>query len=512
MARRPDPASPPDRSRLVVLGLVLGLALGLRLLGLQRNELSFDEAFSALVASASPTGILAELNNDSSPPLYYLLLYLWRAVAGSGPAALRGLSVLCGVTAVFLAYRLGRRLWGADVAWLGALLLAVSPLHIYYSQQVRPYALFVLLALGSLSCLEWLKRSKSSYVGLFYSFVTALALYTHNYGLFLLIPPLLYVVRRQVSARMGLACAAAILLAYSPWTPLLWHQIQTGAASWVERIWSQTPPALALVKSFAAFSIGGDIPAYVPTGSAAMPLWPKLLAYLLFGALALRGLTLSGQDGRAGRVFAVNMMLILAVPFLVSFYLPIYMVARYDVIALPLFLLLCASGARSFSGVSYATAVTLTAGLAAWALFFYYSQPPLQGVAAQARIIRTHANASDAVLCTGFTRNPLEYYLRLQKGPIALFSYPTSSAEHRGWIDEDEIADQSLMAADARDLVKALHDRLQPPDLLWVAHSRLLAETNQFLFRSLKGRFRRIRCPDEAESFGITCWRAIPDG
>ena len=113
-----------------------------------------------------------------------------------------------------------------------------------------------------------------------------------------------------------------------------------------------------------------------------MPLWPKLLAYLLFGALALRGLTLSGQDGRAGRVFAVNMMLILAVPFLVSFYLPIYMVARYDVIALPLFLLLCASGARSFSGVSYATAVTLTAGLAAWALFFYYSQPPLQGVAA----------------------------------------------------------------------------------------------------------------------------------
>ncbi len=512
MAPRPDPASPPDRRGLVVLGLVLALALGLRLLGLQRNELWFDEAFAALVASASPTGILAELKNDSSPPLYYWLLYLWRALAGSGPAALRGLSVFCGVTAVLLAYRLGHRLWGADVAWLGALLLAVSPLHIYHSQQVRPYALFILLALGSLSCLEWLKRSKSSYVGLLYSFVTALSLYTHNYGLFLLIPPLLYVVRRQVSARFGLACVTAILLAYSPWTPLLRHQIQTGAASWLERIWSETPPALALVKSFAAFSIGGDIPAYVPTGSAAMPVWPKLLAYLLFGTLALRGLTRSGQEGRAGRVFAVNMMLILAVPFLVSFYLPIYMVARYDVIALPLFLLLCASGARSFRGVTYATAVMLTAGLAAWALFFYYSKPPLQGVAAQARIIRTHAKASDAVLCTGFTRNPLEYYVRLQKGPIAFFSYPTSSAEHRGWIDEDEIADKSLMAADARDLVKALHDRLQPSDLLWVVHSRLLAEVNQFLFRSFDDRFRRIRCPDEAESFGMTCWRAVPDG
>ena len=264
---------------------MLGLALGLRLLGLQRNELSFDEAFSALVASASPTEILAELNNDSSPPLYYLLLYLWRAVEGSGPAALRGLSVLCGVTAVFLAYRLGRRLWGADVAWLGALLLAVSPLHIYYSQQVRPYALFVLLALGSLSCLEWLKRSKSSYVGLFYSFVTALALYTHNYGLFLLIPPLLYVVRRQVSARMGLACAAAILLAYSPWTPLLWHQIQTGAASWVERIWSQTPPALALVKSFAAFSIGGDDSSLRRALATATILWfPVVVVFHYWGS------------------------------------------------------------------------------------------------------------------------------------------------------------------------------------------------------------------------------------
>ena len=150
---------------------------------------------------------------------------------------------------------------------------------------MRPYALFVLLALGSLSCLEWLKRSKSSYVGLFYSFVTALALYTHNYGLFLLIPPLLYVVRRQVSARVGLACAAAILLAYSPWTPLLWHQIQTGAASWVERIWSQTPPALALVKSFAAFSIGGDDSSLRRALATATILWfPVVVVFHYWGS------------------------------------------------------------------------------------------------------------------------------------------------------------------------------------------------------------------------------------
>ncbi len=87
-----------------------------------------------------------------------------------------------------------------------------------------------------------------------------LALYTHNYGMFLLVPLLVETIRRRVRARVAAACLAIVAGAYSPWVPMLIHQVRTGSAAWVARIWQQTPPALALPKSLAAFSIGGEVP------------------------------------------------------------------------------------------------------------------------------------------------------------------------------------------------------------------------------------------------------------
>ena len=39
------------------------------------------------------------------------------------------------------------------VAILSAALLALNPLHLWYSQEARPYALLVCLGIGSLVCL-----------------------------------------------------------------------------------------------------------------------------------------------------------------------------------------------------------------------------------------------------------------------------------------------------------------------------------------------------------------------
>jgi len=111
------------------------------------------------------------------------------------------------------------------------------------------------------------------------------------------------------------------------------------------------------------------------------------------------------------------------------------------------------------------------------------------------------------LLCTGFTRNPLEYYARLKGSSMAFYSYPTSTATHRGWIDEREIASPERLASDARELVTVLAKRMGPSERLWIAHSRLLAEADRLLVAELRRAYDRTPCPGNADSQGFSCWQ-----
>lgn len=127
------------------------LAMALRVPRLDFQPLWWDEGYSIWFANQPVTEILRLTALDIHPPLYYILLGGWSQWFGLSPAALRLFSVLVGVLAIPLIYVVGRRLAGWRSGMLAAILLAISPLHIFYSQEVRMYGLAVtwsLLALG----------------------------------------------------------------------------------------------------------------------------------------------------------------------------------------------------------------------------------------------------------------------------------------------------------------------------------------------------------------------------
>lgn len=134
-----------------LLGLAGATAVGLvlRLWGLGRIGLWYDEAFGLLMARLPPGEMQAALGLDVHPPLWFWLLRLWGT---STVEWARLLGVLCGTLTIPALFFALRRQAGGAAALAAAGLLAIHPLAVYHSQELRmyaPQALVLALLLGA---------------------------------------------------------------------------------------------------------------------------------------------------------------------------------------------------------------------------------------------------------------------------------------------------------------------------------------------------------------------------
>jgi 4-amino-4-deoxy-L-arabinose transferase-like glycosyltransferase len=190
------------------------------------------QGFAALVQATA---------GDVHPPLYALLLRAWTAVFGTGEAAVRSLSAVFGVAAVAAVAPLAASLWrDARAGLLAALLLAGSPYHVYYSQEARSYALFVLLTLVSWLALLWWWDG-SPRVRVAYVAASTLVLYTHAYGVFVLLAQAVSVLslertRRGPAARALFRSLLVVGLLYLPWAAITVRQaVAVQRSYWIDR-------------------------------------------------------------------------------------------------------------------------------------------------------------------------------------------------------------------------------------------------------------------------------------
>jgi 4-amino-4-deoxy-L-arabinose transferase-like glycosyltransferase len=219
-----DPAN-ADKIHRLALWLVILVALSLRLVRLDFQPLWWDEGWSLYFARTSVGAMLELTAVDIHPPFYYLLLHLWTGVLGPDSYIVRLLSVLVGTATVALIYPTGRVLLGRTGGLLAALLLAISPFHIYYSQEVRMYGLVTLLGLAAFLCalmMEGSGRSKVWWLG--YVLTATAALYTQYYAAFLLVALNLWVSARWLKERWPfrsmvpwLSAQVAVALLFLPW-------------------------------------------------------------------------------------------------------------------------------------------------------------------------------------------------------------------------------------------------------------------------------------------------------
>jgi mannosyltransferase len=210
----------------------------LRLWELGSQSLWLDEVFTARVAPLDVAGILGAIRSDlDTPPLHPLVVHAFLAL-GDSEFVLRLPSALAAIISIPLMYIVARRLLGRRTGLLAAMLMAWSPFAVYYAQEARMYGLVLTFALLTLYCLlrglDGVEPIHPYLPWLGFIISSALGIYTHFFGFFVLGLAVLYAaIRLVVDWRAGQRHAVqhkvlylvlslvAIAALYLPWLPVL---------------------------------------------------------------------------------------------------------------------------------------------------------------------------------------------------------------------------------------------------------------------------------------------------
>jgi 4-amino-4-deoxy-L-arabinose transferase-like glycosyltransferase len=286
----------PDTSRETALGILAGLILvGLVLRLAVPRGIWLDEAISIHQARLSLHDLFVNLyNGDRQPPFYHLTLWLTIRIFGDGEFAVRLPSLIAGTLTIPVLYELGRELYDRRTGLLAAAFATISPLLIWYSQEVRMYEFIALF--GLLALLTQLRaiRNGTMLNWAAYILATAALLWSHYFGLLLIaVQQVIFVavlVHRKRSGEpikplaLGFAYSAAVLaMQLVPLLVFAHHQFEVTSGAAGSPSGSYDYLSFYSVLSNMAWTLWG----YQPDATTVLlsALWPLFL----LGSLVLMG-------------------------------------------------------------------------------------------------------------------------------------------------------------------------------------------------------------------------------
>ncbi len=202
----------------VLLALIL-VAVAIRIITLDNQSFWTDESLTAYEAGQSFTAMLHTVTSiETSPPLYFVLIWVWAKLFGTGEVALRSVSMLAGVAIVPIVYLSARELLDRRAGLIAAALVVVNPFMIWYSQEARAYMLLGALTGASFLWFLRTRRDPSRRNLAWWAGFSAAALMTHFFGGFVVAPEALWLlwVARGRATRLAVGAVAVVQIAMLP--------------------------------------------------------------------------------------------------------------------------------------------------------------------------------------------------------------------------------------------------------------------------------------------------------
>lgn len=343
---------------------VLFFGLGLRLVHLDQS-LWLDEAAQAIESAGSFSGLF-QIYADFMPPLFHILLYFWMKISHQ-EAWMRLLSISFGVGTIYFTYLITRRLFSEPVAILSAFLLSISPFHIYYSQELRPYTAATFFGLWSTYLLlqnHWLLYTSVATLFIYSLYTAPFLIAAHGF--------LVYIYMRK-HFKHWLTAMFVVVAAFLPWLPTFSRQLSGGTMlgrllpGWSEAV--SSPPVKAAFLTLAKFMLGR------------VTIDNKIIYGAVFGLLVALVTYFFWQAWQKNKYQTSKLLLLVSIPivsvFIISFFIPIFAPQRLLFI-LPFFLVAMAVGIREIKGIRGGIAMIFFLLPQFYGLVLYYTNPRFQ--------------------------------------------------------------------------------------------------------------------------------------
>jgi hypothetical protein len=229
-----------------LVGLVSAVIAGtaLRFATLGQQSFDEDETVTVWLVHLPFAKMLSTIpHTESTPPLFYVLAWPWSRVFGSGAVGIRSLSAVIGVAVIPVCYLAARQLGSRRAGAITAVLAAVSPALIWYSQEARAYELLILTSAGALlffaRALQRLRAGAARPVDLgLWALLASLSVTTHYFATFLVAPQALWLLLAAGRAYRGAAVRAvgAVVVVGLALVPLVLRQQANGGTDWIGMI------------------------------------------------------------------------------------------------------------------------------------------------------------------------------------------------------------------------------------------------------------------------------------
>jgi len=376
--------SPAQR---ILLSVAFVVSAGcIRFLLLERQSLWNDEMFSLEVAGLPLARIQPNLiAYFHHPPLFFYCLHAVVHLFGTTAWTLRFLSACCGSLTAGLVYFATSVFLNRRAALVAGAICLLSPFHLAYSQEGRPYAMAAFLCLATFCLMFMTIREERRIWNVLYAASLVALLYTHHWGIFVLASQMLFILTEPRISRPTkkhvLLIWAIVGVCYLPEAIVI--PVQSAGHGTPGWSWVETPNVMEPAHLIAAFA-----GSYFRMASS---IYSLSLPVILCSAIALLFLLLRAVVGGwrtsadlAYRGFLIGAGATLLIPFALSFWKPeIFVWYRYPVIVVPVVCVAAGGVFRTRGGkiAALAVAILLMSEVLGTIHYFNWSKSNVRDVA-----------------------------------------------------------------------------------------------------------------------------------
>lgn len=227
----------PNKNLNLFLGILSLIFLFILLVLKNTSEsIAGDEAYSIFNSLTSVPAIIDLSMKDQNPPLYLFTLKLWTSVFGISTFAVRALSAVYATATIAIFFRLIKRIYNPKIALLASILMIATHSFFNFGQEVRCYALMLLLAILSIDFMERFWHSNKKVYLVLYTIVSLLLIFTHYLTVFFIFTQFVAILYTKNVGKIKpfLVSWIAVAALLSPWAIFIVNNMPERGSFWLQ--------------------------------------------------------------------------------------------------------------------------------------------------------------------------------------------------------------------------------------------------------------------------------------